>query len=177
MSQCSAFLPVSHYVTLAMTSLNYASFKMLKLTPSLTSTLSPSLPLFPPPSLQPCLPASHPPSILPLPLCLERSFRVDMCLVAIIIIIVIIVIIIIITFLCWECYMWIASHVVASLQHWFRGIWSVKDAWSKFFNIKFSVSFEESSLQKCVFKISVETVRPFGCTKQFCILQLPIILL
>ena len=40
--------------------------------------------------------------------------------------------------------------------------------------ISFSVSFEESSLQRCKFQISVETVKPFGCTKQFCILQLPI---
>ena len=27
---------------------------------------------------------------------------------------------------------------------------------------------------KCKFKISVEMVKPFGCTKQFCVLQLPI---
>ena len=37
-----------------------------------------------------------------------------------------------------------------------------------------SVSFEESSLQRCEFKISVETAKPFGSTKQFCILQSPI---
>ena len=43
-----------------------------------------------------------------------------------------------------------------------------------FQNIKFSVSFEESSLKRCKFKISVETVKPFGCTKQICILQLPV---
>ena len=38
-------------------------------------------------------------------------------------------------------------------------------------------SFEESSLERCKFQISVETVKLFGCTKdrkQFCILQLPI---
>ena len=38
----------------------------------------------------------------------------------------------------------------------------------------FSFSFEESSLQRCKFQISVETVKLFGFTKQFCILQLPI---
>ena len=38
----------------------------------------------------------------------------------------------------------------------------------------FSVSFEESSLQRCKFQISVETVKPFGCTKQFCILRLSV---
>ena len=43
-----------------------------------------------------------------------------------------------------------------------------------FFKIKLSVSFEESSLQRCIFQISVEMVKPFGCKKQFCILQLPI---
>ena len=42
------------------------------------------------------------------------------------------------------------------------------------FKIKFSVSFEESSLQRYKFQISVELVKPFGCTKQFCVLQLPI---
>ena len=43
-----------------------------------------------------------------------------------------------------------------------------------FQNLFFSLSFEESSLQKYKFQISVETVQPFGCTKQFCRLQLPI---
>ena len=43
-----------------------------------------------------------------------------------------------------------------------------------FFKIKFSVSFEESSLQRCKFKISGKMVNWFGCTKQVCILQLPI---
>ena len=43
-----------------------------------------------------------------------------------------------------------------------------------FFKIKFSVSFEESSLQRCELKISVEMVKWLGCTKQICILQLPI---
>ena len=38
----------------------------------------------------------------------------------------------------------------------------------------FFVSFEESSFQRRKFQISVETVIPFGCTKQFCILQSPI---
>ena len=37
-----------------------------------------------------------------------------------------------------------------------------------------TASFEESSLQKCRFKILVEIVKPFGCTKEICILQLPI---
>ena len=32
----------------------------------------------------------------------------------------------------------------------------------------------ESSLQRFKFKISIETVKPFGCTKQVCLLQLPI---
>ena len=39
------------------------------------------------------------------------------------------------------------------------------------------VLFEKSSLQRCKFQIYVETVKPFGCTKQLCILQLHIILL
>ena len=42
-----------------------------------------------------------------------------------------------------------------------------------FFKIKFSVSFEESSPQRCKFEISVKTVQPFGCMKQFCLLPLP----
>ena len=33
---------------------------------------------------------------------------------------------------------------------------------------------EESTLQRCQFQISVESVKPFAFTKQFCILQLPI---
>ena len=37
-----------------------------------------------------------------------------------------------------------------------------------------SVPFEELSLQRCKFQISVEMVKPFGCTKQFSTLQLPI---
>ena len=43
-----------------------------------------------------------------------------------------------------------------------------------FFKIEFAVSFEELSLQRCKFRISVEMVKLFGRTKQFCILQLPI---
>ena len=43
-----------------------------------------------------------------------------------------------------------------------------------FFKILFSASFEESSLQRCKLKISVEMVKPFWFTKQFCILQLSI---
>ena len=43
-----------------------------------------------------------------------------------------------------------------------------------FFKIEFSLSFEESSLQRCKFEILDETVKPFGCWKQFCALQLPI---
>ena len=42
------------------------------------------------------------------------------------------------------------------------------------FQIYFSVSFEESSLQRCKSEISVETVKLFRCKKQFCILQLPV---
>ena len=38
-----------------------------------------------------------------------------------------------------------------------------------------SVSFEESSPQRCKFQISVEMIKPFWCTKQFCILQMTII--
>ena len=34
--------------------------------------------------------------------------------------------------------------------------------------------FEESSLPRWQFQISVEAVKPFGCTKQFCIMQLSI---
>ena len=45
---------------------------------------------------------------------------------------------------------------------------------SIFQNLVFFVSFEESSVQRCKFQISVETGKPFGCTKQFCILQLSI---
>ena len=43
-----------------------------------------------------------------------------------------------------------------------------------FFLIKFHVSFEESSLQRCKFEISVKTVKPFIWSKQFCVLQLRI---
>ena len=43
-----------------------------------------------------------------------------------------------------------------------------------YFQNKVSVSFENSSLERWKCKISVKTVKPFGCTKQFCILQLPI---
>ena len=43
-----------------------------------------------------------------------------------------------------------------------------------FFKIYFSVSFEESSLQRCKSKILVEMVKPFGYRKHICILQLPI---
>ena len=41
---------------------------------------------------------------------------------------------------------------------------------------KFSslISFEESSLQRRKFQIITETIKPFGFTNQFCILQLPI---
>ena len=37
-----------------------------------------------------------------------------------------------------------------------------------------NLASEESSLQRCKFKVSVETVKPFGCMEQFCTLQLPI---
>ena len=43
-----------------------------------------------------------------------------------------------------------------------------------FFKILLSVSFEESSLQRCKLQISVEKIKRFGCTKQFCILQLSV---
>ena len=43
-----------------------------------------------------------------------------------------------------------------------------------FFRIKLSILFDESLLQRYKFKISVETVKSFGRTKQFCIMQLPI---
>ena len=43
-----------------------------------------------------------------------------------------------------------------------------------FFKMQFLVSFEESPLQRCKFKILVETVKPFGYMKLICILQLPI---
>ena len=36
------------------------------------------------------------------------------------------------------------------------------------------ISFGGSSHQRFKFKISVKSVKPFGCRKQFCILQLPI---
>ena len=42
---------------------------------------------------------------------------------------------------------------------------------SYFFKIYFSVSFEESSLQRCKL---VQMFKPFGCSVQFCTLQLPI---
>ena len=38
-----------------------------------------------------------------------------------------------------------------------------------FFEIQFSVTFEEKSLSRYKFEISVQTVKPFGCTKQVCI--------
>ena len=41
-----------------------------------------------------------------------------------------------------------------------------------FFKILFSISFEEPSLQRYIFKILVKTVNLFGCTKLFCVLQL-----
>ena len=47
----------------------------------------------------------------------------------------------------------------------------LKDAWSYFSKLIFL--FKNFSLQS-IFKISVEIVIPFGCTKKFCILQLPI---
>ena len=53
-------------------------------------------------------------------------------------------------------------------------ILNLKRAWSYFFKIKFSVSFEELSLQRCRLKILVEMVILFGCTEQFWVLQLPI---
>ena len=40
---------------------------------------------------------------------------------------------------------------------------------SPIFKFQFSGSFEKPSLQKCKFRISVETVKLFGCIKQFCI--------
>ena len=48
-----------------------------------------------------------------------------------------------------------------------------------FFKIEFSVSFEESSLQRCKFEIQVETLTPFGCrpTTQICIYAVAYILL
>ena len=47
-----------------------------------------------------------------------------------------------------------------------------------FFNLGFFlVSFEESSLKRCKFKISVEMVKLFGCTKQFSYIAVTYILL
>ena len=43
-----------------------------------------------------------------------------------------------------------------------------------FFLIQFTVSFEESSLQRFIYNIFGETVELVGCTKQFCVLKLPI---
>ena len=54
-------------------------------------------------------------------------------------------------------------------------ILNLKRARSHFFKIKFSVSFEELSLQRCHLKILVEMVILFGCTVQFWVLQLPIL--
>ena len=45
---------------------------------------------------------------------------------------------------------------------------------SIFQNLFFFFIFDESSLQSCKFKILVETVQSFGCTKQFCDLHLTI---
>ena len=64
----------------------------------------------------------------------------------------------------WSWLVWVYTDPVCQLQ----------GAWSYFSKFIFSLSFEESSLQKYKFQISVETVQPFGCTKQFCRLQLPI---
>ena len=43
-----------------------------------------------------------------------------------------------------------------------------------FLKMYFSISFDETSLQRCKYKILVKTVKPFGRTKQFCILHLPL---
>ena len=48
-----------------------------------------------------------------------------------------------------------------------------KGAWSYFSKYSFMIPFDELSLHCCKFKISVKTVKLFGCMKQFCILQLP----
>ena len=45
------------------------------------------------------------------------------------------------------------------------------------FNIEVSFVCWESLLHSSKFRISVKSVKPFGCTKQFCKLQLPITLL
>ena len=49
-----------------------------------------------------------------------------------------------------------------------------KGARSYFSKFSFLIHFDESLLQSCKFEILVETVKPFGCMKQFCVLQLPI---
>ena len=45
---------------------------------------------------------------------------------------------------------------------------------SLFFKFQFYFSFEAPSLQRCKLNILYATIQPFGCTKQFCILQLTI---
>ena len=48
-----------------------------------------------------------------------------------------------------------------------------KGALSYFSKVCF-VFYLKNHLQRCQFKISVKMVKPFGCTKHFCVLQLPI---
>ena len=78
----------------------------------------------------------------------------------------------------------IYMHAFQGLRHltgytgsleWLVDYLSLKGARSYFSKFRFSVSFKESSLQRCKFEISVEMVKPFRYTKQICILQLPII--
>ena len=67
------------------------------------------------------------------------------------------------------------SHILEKKGNIFDQI--ILKAHSPIFQNLVFLFFEESSLQICNFKFSVETVQPFGRTKQFCILQLPYIIL
>ena len=58
--------------------------------------------------------------------------------------------------------------VFGVFRHPFKGAQSL--FFSKF---SFLFHFKESSLQSYKFKIWVKPVKPFGCTKQFCVFQLP----
>ena len=50
----------------------------------------------------------------------------------------------------------------------------IKGALSYFSKFSFQFHLKNHHSKDVIFKISDETVKPFGCTKQICILQLPI---
>ena len=68
----------------------------------------------------------------------------------------------------WTCALYTEWRLIDKMMQAALG---VKGAPSYFFQNFVYVSFEESSLHRCKFKISVETVKLFRCTKQFSILH------